>query len=62
MAKRKIERRKPSAQRKETYLRVRVTDGLDRAIRQAASRKQISVSAWITDKLVDAVRADGVDV
>ena len=48
--------------RKDTYLRVRVTDSLDRAIRQAAGSKQITVSAWITGKLVDAVRADGVDV
>jgi len=62
MAKRKGAPRKPVGKRKINYLRVRVTDTLDQAIRKAAEARQISVSAWATQALVNAVRADGVAV
>ncbi len=62
MAERRVKRRKPADQRKRGFLRVRVTDSLGEGIRKAAERKQIPVSAWVTQALVGAVRADGIDV
>lgn len=62
MAERRIKRRKPADKRKPNFLRVRVTDSLLDAMRKLADSKQISVSAWVTSKLVDAVRAEGGEV
>jgi len=62
MAERRVKRRKPAGQRKQEYLRVRVTDALREGVRKAAESKQISVSAWMTQALIGAVRAEGIDV
>lgn len=62
MPKQKIQRRKTADQRKENFLRVRLDDRLDAAIRKLAESDHITVSAWATQALVNAVRAKGIQI
>ncbi len=49
-------RRKPTAKRKTAYLRVRLAEGHEKEIKQAAEKAGITVSAWVTERLLKAAR------
>lgn len=51
-------RRKPADQRKEVYLRARVTAGHEEEIKAAALKAGISISAWMVDRLLKAARQE----
>ncbi len=57
MAKAKI-RRKPAAERKESYLRVRISEEHDQEIKAAAKKAGISVSAWSLERLLRCAREE----
>ena len=45
-------------ERKTTYLRVRLTPEHRGKIDEAARRKGISVSAWVTERMLDCARRE----
>jgi uncharacterized protein (DUF1778 family) len=51
-------RRKPAEKRREAYLRIRLTDEQDKAIRQAADAAGITISAWAVERLFRAARLE----
>lgn len=54
----KIERRKPAAVRKEAHLRVRVSETQMAEFKAAAERAGISLSAWVTERLLRDARQE----
>lgn len=54
----KIQRRKAAADRKETFLRMRLTEAHKSEIEEAAAAAGIAVSAWSVDRLLKAARAE----
>ncbi len=54
-AARRIKRRKPHEKRKTVYLRVRLTERHAEEVRAEADAVGVSVSAWVTMALRDAV-------
>lgn len=53
-----IKRRKPAAERKSVYLRVRISEAQENEIKGAAAHAGISVSAWVVERLLKAARAE----
>ena len=53
-----IKRRKPAAVRKVVFLRVRISEAHDAEFKAAAERAGISVSGWVTERLLKAARAE----
>jgi uncharacterized protein (DUF1778 family) len=53
-----IKRRKPDAERRTVYLRVRLTGEQDELIKDAAKLAGISVSAWTVERLVRIARTE----
>jgi uncharacterized protein (DUF1778 family) len=51
-------RRKPAEKRREAYLRIRLTDEQDKAIRQAADAAGITISAWAVERLIRVARLE----
>jgi uncharacterized protein (DUF1778 family) len=58
MKKPEIKRRKPEADRRTLYLRVRLTPEQDALIKEAASHAGITTSAWAVERLVRTARAE----
>lgn len=54
----KIERRKPDEVRKEAHLRVRVAESHMEEFKAAALRAGISLSAWVTERLLRIARQE----
>lgn len=54
----KIERRKPAEVRKESHLRVRVSESHMDEFKAAAERAGISLSAWVTERLLRVARQE----
>ena len=54
----KIERRKPDDLRKEAHLRVRVSESHMAEFKAAAERAGISLSAWVTERLLRVARTE----
>jgi predicted HicB family RNase H-like nuclease len=54
----RIKRRKPAAARKEEHLRVRVTASHMTAFKTAAENAGISLSAWVTERLLRSARQE----
>jgi predicted HicB family RNase H-like nuclease len=54
----RIKRRKPAHARKEEQLRVRVAKGHMDAFQAAAERAGISLSAWVTERLLRCARQE----
>ena len=54
----RIQRRKPASKRKETPLRVRVTEDHMREFKDAAERAGINLSAWVTERLLRCAREE----
>jgi predicted HicB family RNase H-like nuclease len=54
----KIERRKPADSRKEAHLRVRVSEAHMEAFKAAAEKAGISLSAWVTERLLRVARQE----
>jgi uncharacterized protein (DUF1778 family) len=52
----RIKRRKPASERREVYLRVRLTEEQQKLIKAAASHTGVTVSAWCVMTLVKAAR------
>ena len=55
----RIKRRKPAHARKEEQLRVRVAESHMEAFKAAAERAGISLSAWVTERLLRCARQEG---
>jgi len=53
-----IKRRKPADVRKEAHLRVRMSESHMEEIQTAATKAGISVSAWVTERLLRAARQE----
>ncbi|HVV83178.1 MAG TPA: hypothetical protein VHE35_08860 [Kofleriaceae bacterium] len=53
-----IKRRKPAAVRKTVFLRVRISEAQDAEFKEAAEAAGITVSAWATERLLAAARAE----
>lgn len=53
-----IERRKPAEVRKESHLRVRVAESHMDEFKAAAERAGISLSAWVTERLLRVARQE----
>lgn len=53
-----IKRRKPAAERKTVYLRVRVSEAHEGEIKDAATNAGISISAWVTERLLRCARQE----
>lgn len=53
-----IERRKPAEVRKESHLRVRVSEAHMDEFKAAASKAGISLSAWVTERLLRVARQE----
>jgi hypothetical protein len=53
---RAIKRRKPAAVRKDVFLRVRISEAHQREIAQAAQHAGITVSAWVTERILRCAR------
>lgn len=51
-------RRKSDESRKETILRIRVTEDLLATLKAAAARTGINLSAWATERLLRAARQE----
>ena len=54
----RIKRRKPASARKETPLRVRMAEAHMKEIRDAADRVGITLSAWVTERLLRCAREE----
>ncbi len=54
----KIERRKPDDMRKEAHLRVRVSEAHMEAFKAAATKAGISISAWVTERLLRVAKQE----
>lgn len=54
----RIKRRKPAHARKEEQLRVRVAESHMDAFKTAAARAGISLSAWVTERLLRCARQE----
>lgn len=54
----KIERRKPAEVRKEAHLRVRVSEAHMDEFKAAAAKAGITVSAWVTERLLRVARQE----
>jgi len=54
----RIKRRKPAHARKEAHLRVRVAESHMAAFQAAAARAGISLSAWVTERLLKCARQE----
>lgn len=54
----KIERRKPAELRKEAHLRVRVSESQMDEFKAAAAKAGISLSAWVTERLLRVARLE----
>ena len=54
----RIKRRKPAHARKEEQLRVRVARAHMEAFKAAAARAGISLSAWVTERLLRCARQE----
>ena len=54
----KIERRKSEENRKESHLRVRVTEAQMDEFKAAAEKAGISLSAWVTERLLQVARKE----
>ena len=54
----KIKRRKPAEVRKEAHLRVRLAESHMEEIKAAALKAGISVSAWVTERLLKVARQE----
>ena len=54
----RIKRRKPAAARKEEHLRVRVAAPHMAAFKTAAENAGISLSAWVTERLLKCARQE----
>jgi predicted HicB family RNase H-like nuclease len=54
----RIKRRKPAHARKEEQLRVRVAEAHMDAFKAAAARAGISLSAWVTERLLRCARQE----
>ncbi len=52
------ERRKPAEVRKESHLRVRVAEAHMKEFQAAAKRAGISLSAWVTERLLRVARQE----
>lgn len=53
-----IKRRKPAAERKTLYLRVRLTQEQHDLLKEVAGHAGISISAWAIERLLRAARAE----
>jgi hypothetical protein len=53
-----IKRRKPAAERKTVYLRVRISESHEKEIKDAAIRAGIGVSAWAIERLLKCARQE----
>ncbi len=53
-----IKRRKPAGVRKTLFLRVRISEAQDAEFKEAAEAAGITVSAWATERLLAAARAE----
>jgi predicted HicB family RNase H-like nuclease len=53
-----IKRRKPANARKEAHLRVRVSEAHLDEFKTAASKAGISISAWVTERLLKCARQE----
>jgi predicted HicB family RNase H-like nuclease len=51
-----IKRRKPAASRKEAHLRVRVAESHMAEFQKAAEKAGITLSAWVTERLLKCAR------
>ena len=54
----RIKRRKPASSRKESHLRVRLAEPHMDAFKAAAARAGISLSAWVTERLLRCARQE----
>jgi predicted HicB family RNase H-like nuclease len=54
----RIKRRKPAHARKEAQLRVRVAESHMEEFQAAAARAGISLSAWVTERLLKSARQE----
>lgn len=54
----RIKRRKPAGSRKESHLRVRLAEPHMAEIQTAAARAGISLSAWVTERLLKCARQE----
>jgi len=54
----RIKRRKPAHARKEEHLRVRVAKSHMEAFMTAAERAGITLSAWVTERLLKCARQE----
>ena len=54
----RIKRRKPANSRKESHLRVRLAEPHMAEIQTAAVRAGISLSAWVTERLLKCARQE----
>ncbi len=54
----KIARRKPAEARKEAHLRVRVSEAQMEEFKAAAEKAGISLSAWVTERLLRVARQE----
>ena len=54
----KIERRKPAEVRKESHLRVRVAESHMEEFKTAAANAGISLSSWVTERLLRIARQE----
>lgn len=53
-----VKRRKPAAERRTLYLRVRLTEEQHELFKGAAEHAGITMSAWATERLLRAARAE----
>lgn len=53
-----IKRRKPASARKEAHLRVRVAETHMDEFKAAATKAGISISAWVTERLLKCARQE----
>lgn len=53
-----VKRRKPASARKESHLRVRVADSHMAEFQAAAERSGITLSAWVTERLLKCARQE----
>lgn len=53
-----IKRRKPAAARKEAHLRVRVAESHMKEFQAAAEKSGITLSAWVTERLLRCARQE----
>lgn len=53
-----VQRRKPASARKEAHLRVRLAPAHMNEIKAAAEHAGISLSAWVTERLLQCARQE----